>query len=128
MRSRLSVLFASLIASVLASGLLACSLAPRVAGAQPDTTRWTPELTMQYDQITETAISPGGEQGAVRLDIEGTGEGEYLGHDVDGKSFQVSEIAIFHVSDGKLDEYWFQFDELGLWAQPGVLDRPYPEE
>jgi len=28
---------------------------------QPDTTRWTPELSVQYDQITETEISPDGE-------------------------------------------------------------------
>jgi len=75
-----------------------------------------------------THLVSDGEQAAVRLNVEGTGEGEYLGHDVDGKSFQVSEIAIFHVSDGKLDEYWFQFDELGLWAQLDVLERPYPEE
>ena len=75
-----------------------------------------------------THLVSDGEQVAVRLDVAGTGEGEYLGHDVDGKSFQVSEIAIFQVSDGKLDEYWFQFDELGLWAQLDVLERPYPEE
>ena len=75
-----------------------------------------------------THVVSEGEQVAVRLDIDGTGEGEYLGHDVDGKNFRVSEIAIFHVSDGKLDEYWFQFDELGLWSQLGVLERPYPEE
>ena len=75
-----------------------------------------------------THVVSEGEQVAVRLMFEGTGEGEYLGHDVDGKNFRVSEIAIFHVSDGKLDEYWFQFDELGLWSQLGVLERPYPEE
>jgi predicted ester cyclase len=75
-----------------------------------------------------THVVSEGEQVAVRLMFEGTGEGEYLGHDVDGKSFQMSEIAIFHVSDGKFDEYWFQFDELGLWTQLGVLERPYPEE
>ena len=32
------------------------------ASAQPDTTRWTSELAMQHDQITETEISPDGEQ------------------------------------------------------------------
>lgn len=31
-----------------------------LASAQPDTTRWTPELSMQYDDIAETAISPDG--------------------------------------------------------------------
>lgn len=68
------------------------------------------------------------EYAAVRLEIEGTGEGEYLGHDVEGKEVQVSEIALFHVSDDQLDEYWTQWDELGFWEQLGVLESPYPEE
>jgi Tol biopolymer transport system component len=42
-------------------GLLAGAFAPRSADAQPDTTRWTPALTMQYDQIADTEISPDGE-------------------------------------------------------------------
>ena len=43
-------------------GLLGGALQPKAGHAQPDTTRWTPELTMQYDQIPETEISPDGEQ------------------------------------------------------------------
>jgi dipeptidyl aminopeptidase/acylaminoacyl peptidase len=50
-----AVLFVAFLA-----GLLACGLAPRFADAQPDTTRWTPALTMQYDQIADTEISPDG--------------------------------------------------------------------
>lgn len=38
------------------------ALDARPVSAQPDTPRWTPELAMQYDQITETEISPDGEQ------------------------------------------------------------------
>ena len=45
---------------ILLAGLLSYA-APRSAGAQPDTTRWTPALTMQYDQIAETEISPDGQ-------------------------------------------------------------------
>jgi len=41
--------------------LLAAGLAPSPADAQTDTTRWTPELTMQYDQITDTEISSTGD-------------------------------------------------------------------
>ena len=33
-----------------------------IAAAQPDSSSWTPELAMQHDQITETEISPGGQQ------------------------------------------------------------------
>lgn len=35
--------------------------AAAAAPAQPDTTRWTPELTMRYDVIAEVEISPGGQ-------------------------------------------------------------------
>jgi len=45
---------------ILLAGLPSYGLAPRSAGAQPDTTRWTPALTMQYDQIADTEISPDG--------------------------------------------------------------------
>ncbi|MEF8817872.1 MAG: S9 family peptidase [Salinibacter sp.] len=60
MQSRLSALFAPLLAGLLAGGLLTGGLAPNSLYAQPDTTRWTPELRMQYDEIIDTEIAPGG--------------------------------------------------------------------
>jgi dipeptidyl aminopeptidase/acylaminoacyl peptidase len=59
--NRLSRYFRVLFVAFLA-GLLACGLAPRTTSAQPDTTRWTPELAAQYHGISDTEISPGGEQ------------------------------------------------------------------
>lgn len=47
---------------VLLTSLVAYGLMPRSAAAQPDTTRWTSELAMRYDQITDTEISADGEQ------------------------------------------------------------------
>lgn len=41
---------------VLLVGLLAYALSPMAADVQPDTTKWTPELTMQSDQITDSEI------------------------------------------------------------------------
>lgn len=64
----------------------------------------------------------------VRMMFSGTGEGEYLGHDVEGKDIRVSETVLFHVSGGQIDEYWGNWDELGFWEQLGILESPYPEE
>jgi dipeptidyl aminopeptidase/acylaminoacyl peptidase len=47
--------------TILTALLTALCFAPNNLHAQPDTTRWTPELTMQYDQITDTEISPDGQ-------------------------------------------------------------------
>lgn len=46
--------------ALLLAGFFLIASDARPFSAQPDTTRWTPELTMQYDQITDTEISPGG--------------------------------------------------------------------
>jgi dipeptidyl aminopeptidase/acylaminoacyl peptidase len=87
-----SKLVVSLVSLVVLASLLVCSLVPINAGAQPDTTRWTPELTMQYDQITETEISPDGEQVAyvVREAVMDETTSEYRQHihvaSVDGSS------------------------------------------
>ena len=50
----------SILARLIVALLVFLGLAPSAA-AQPDTTRWTPRLTMQYDQITDTEISPDGQ-------------------------------------------------------------------
>jgi dipeptidyl aminopeptidase/acylaminoacyl peptidase len=76
----------------LAALLLASGVAPRAANAQPDTTRWTPRLSMQYDQIPETEISPDGEQVAyvVRKAVMDETTSEFRQHvhvaSVDGSS------------------------------------------
>lgn len=64
----------------------------------------------------------------VRMMGRGTGEGEYLGYDIDGREIEGSEIVLFRVTDGQFEEYWAEWDELGFWEQLGVLESPYPEE
>lgn len=79
-------------------------------------------------ELEPTHLTSNGNYTTVRIEFEATGEGEYLGHDIDGKDIKASEMMLFHVSDGRLDEYWYNWDELGFWEQLGVLERPYPEE
>ena len=86
---------------------------------------WTvfPDITLEPTHIVgaENHVT-------IRMEFTATGSGEFLGHDVDGKEVNVSEIFLFGVSDGQLVEYWYNWDELGFWTQLGVVESPYPEE
>lgn len=62
----------------------------------------------------------------LRLLMSGTGRGEYHGHDVDGKSTEVSEVVFFRVRDGRIHEYWYEWDRLEFWMQLGVIDDSVP--
>lgn len=62
------------------------------------------------------------------VDINGTGSGEFMDYDIDGKEVNVSEIYLFGVSDGQFSKLWFNWDELGFWIQLGIVENPYPEE
>lgn len=42
-------------------GLILMGLNPPTLDAQPDTTRWSPELALQYESISDAEISPDGE-------------------------------------------------------------------
>lgn len=76
-------------------------------------------------ELKPTHIVGADEFVTVRMDFSGTGEGEYLGYNVDGKKVESSEIMLFHVNNGQLDEYWDEWDALGFWEQLDVLDSPY---
>ena len=64
----------------------------------------------------------------IHLVWRGTGSGELLGHNIDGQEVEFTETSLFHVRNGQLAEYTYNFDELGLLEQLGLLERPYPGE
>ncbi len=64
----------------------------------------------------------------IRIEFSATGEGEFAGHDIDGREVRSTEIILFGVNDGQLAEYWYNWDELGFWEQLGVLESPFPEQ
>lgn len=55
-----------------------------------------------------------------RLSITGTHAGELQGVAATGREISVTEIAIYRMSDGRIEEIWEEFDLLGLWRQLGV--------
>ena len=58
---------------------------------------------------------------AVRLTARATQIGEFMRLPPSGKSYEIGEIHIFRIRDGKVVEHWHQFDQLGMMRQLGAL-------
>jgi steroid delta-isomerase-like uncharacterized protein len=57
---------------------------------------------------------------AVRLTSGATQVGEFMGMRPTGKRYEIEEIHIFRVADGRISEHWHQFDQLGMMRQLGA--------
>ena len=62
-----------------------------------------------------------GDRVAVRLTAAATQVGEVMGMPASGKRYEVGEIHIFRVDDGKVVEHWHQFDQMGMMKQLGLM-------
>lgn len=62
-----------------------------------------------------------GDRVAVRLTAQATQVGPFMGLLPSGKSYSISEIHIFRVRGGKVNEHWHQYDQLGIMRQLGAL-------
>ena len=60
-----------------------------------------------------------GENVAVRLRMEGTHTGDFMGLPASGKRFSVEGTAFLRIAEGKLAELWGIFDQIGLQQQIG---------
>lgn len=76
--------------------------------------------------LQPTHIIPTDEYVTLRVEMSATGQGEYLGHDVEGVEAEAAEIMLFRVRDGRVTENWSNWDELGFLAQLGIMERPSP--
>ncbi len=57
---------------------------------------------------------------AVRLTASARHVGEFMGMPASGRSYEIGEIHIFRVRDGKVSEHWHQFDSASLMKQLGA--------
>ena len=80
-----------------------------------------PDMTLESTHL----IADDGGYVLSRDVLTATGRGEYYGHDVDGTSIETTEMTLFHVDDGTIDEYWFEWGALEFWQQLGVIEDPY---
>jgi steroid delta-isomerase-like uncharacterized protein len=90
-------------------GILAEVIAHRTAF--PD---WTEEV--------EDAIADR-DRVVVRFTSRGTNLGDFLGNQPTGKHVEISEVAIFRLSDGRIVEQWVYPDMLSLQRQLGKKDH-----
>jgi len=57
---------------------------------------------------------------AVRLTASATATGDFMGISAAGKSYEIGEIHIFRIRDGKIVEHWHQYDAAGMMRQLGA--------
>ena len=57
---------------------------------------------------------------AVRLTASARHVGDFMGMPASGRSYEIGEIHIFRVRDGKVSEHWHQFDSASLMKQLGA--------
>ena len=61
-----------------------------------------------------------GDRVAVRLTSSATHTGDFMGMPATGKRYQIGEIHIFRVEDGRVAEHWHQADFMGMMKQLGA--------
>jgi len=62
-----------------------------------------------------------GDKVVVRSTFSGTQTGPLMGFPPTGKRCTQSQISIFRLANGKVIEYWFNADDLGMIRQLGLL-------
>jgi steroid delta-isomerase-like uncharacterized protein len=67
-----------------------------------------------HDTIAE------GDRVAVRLTSSAVHRGTFMGMPATGKRYEIEEIHVFRVADGRIAEHWHQMDSAGLMRQLGV--------
>ena len=65
---------------------------------------------------------------AARVAFRGTHRGEFQGIPPTDKEVAFSSIEIDRIVDGKVQEHWFELDQLGLMRQLGALPGPAHSE
>jgi steroid delta-isomerase-like uncharacterized protein len=64
-----------------------------------------------------------GDEVAVRLRMEGTHTGDFMGVPASGKRFSVEGTAFLRIAGGKVAQFWGFLDQLGLMQQIGGCPR-----
>ncbi|EFW90932.1 hypothetical protein ZOD2009_17338 [Haladaptatus paucihalophilus DX253] len=54
----------------------------------------------------------------------GTHEGEFVGHEPTGETFEITGLAMHRVRDGQITETWANWDMLGMMQQLGIVPTP----
>jgi len=66
--------------------------------------------------VVEDTLADGDEV-AARLTASATAKGDFHGMPAAGRSYEIGEIHIFRLRDGRIVEHWHQFDSAGMMRQ-----------
>jgi steroid delta-isomerase-like uncharacterized protein len=67
-----------------------------------------------------------GDRVAARLTTSATQVGPFMGMPASGKRYEIGEIHIFRLRDGKVVEHWHQLDQMGMMKQLGATPGGSP--
>lgn len=95
------------------------SVEPGVESLKQTVTRMASGLSdVRFD--VEDIIAEG-DRVAVRLTAHAVHKGDFMGVLAAGKGYEISEIHIFRLADGKIAEHWHVADMLGMMRQLGAM-------
>ena len=78
-----------------------------------------PDLEIKIDALMSEADFL-----TARVRTRGTHKGEFMGIAATGKEFEIMEIHIIRLADGKMVEHWGLEDNLSLFTQLGIMTPP----
>jgi steroid delta-isomerase-like uncharacterized protein len=81
----------------------------RIAGALDDVRFRIDDIIAEGDSV------------AVRLTARARQVGEFMKMPPSGKTYEIAEIHIFRILDGKVVDHWHQFDQVGMMRQLGAM-------
>jgi len=76
-----------------------------------------------FEATVEDVVAEG-DTVAMRVTLRGTHEGELMGIEPTGRSFEIQNMVFTRIEDGRIAERWVLPDSLGLMQQLGVVDPP----
>lgn len=74
--------------------------------------------------VTSHEVVAEGDSVAVRMNQQGTHEGEFMGFEPTGRTFDIEAMGFARLENGRIAERWVQPDMLGLLQQLGVVESP----
>jgi steroid delta-isomerase-like uncharacterized protein len=83
-----------------------------VVGAIERTSAGLSDVAMRIEDVIAE-----GDRVVVRLTASAVQSGEFMGMPASGKRYEIGEIHIFRIRDGKVSEHWHQADLLGMQRQ-----------
>ena len=74
--------------------------------------------------VTVEDVVGEGDRVAIRYTLRGANTGPFFGMPPMGRSIEIGGISLYRLADGKMQEAWVQYDQLGIMQQLGLAPSP----